>query len=179
MANTVFIATSLDGFIADKDDGIDWLHSMPNPTNSDMGFALYMSNIDAIIMGRNTFELVLSIDVDWPYIKPVFVLSHSLKTVPTELKEKVFLINGAPEDVLKIIHEKGFKNLYIDGGVTIQNFLKEDLIDSMIITTIPILLGQGIPLFSELKAPLKFSCIKSEHIIQGVVQSHFVRNRNG
>lgn len=71
--NSVFIATSLDGFIADKNGGIDWLHSLPNPDNDDMGYGAFMTQIDALIMSRKTFETVCGFDMDWPYTKPVFV----------------------------------------------------------------------------------------------------------
>ncbi|MEX0272908.1 MAG: dihydrofolate reductase family protein [Flavobacteriaceae bacterium] len=65
--NSIFIATSLDGYIADKNGGLDWLHSIPNPDNDDMGFAAFNNNIDALVMGRTTFETVIGFDVPWPY----------------------------------------------------------------------------------------------------------------
>ncbi|SHJ20520.1 dihydrofolate reductase family protein [Aquimarina spongiae] len=76
--NKVFIATSLDGYIADKDGGIDWLHAIPNPDNIDMRYNEFTSQIDALVMGRTTFETVCGFDIDWPYSKKVFVLSNSL-----------------------------------------------------------------------------------------------------
>ena len=82
MSNTVFIATSLDGYIADKDGGLDWLQSIPNPENLDMGYVDLIGRIDALVMGRKTFEKVCSFDCDWPYSKPVFVLSNSMKSIP-------------------------------------------------------------------------------------------------
>ena len=88
MRNVIYIATSLDGFIAAKDGSIDWLMEIPNPEGSDFGFAEFFENIDAVVLGRNTFESVLSFG-QWPYTKPVFVLSNSLKTVPGHLAEKV------------------------------------------------------------------------------------------
>ena len=77
MTNIVYIATSLDGYIADKDGGLDWLNSIPNPENVDLGFANFMERIDALVMGRATFETVCGFDVEWPYPKPVFVLSNT------------------------------------------------------------------------------------------------------
>ena len=82
MSNIVFIATSLDGYIADKDGGLDWLQSIPNPENLDMGWGDLIDRIDALVMGRKTFEKVCSFDCDWPYSKPVFVLSNSMKSKP-------------------------------------------------------------------------------------------------
>jgi len=154
--NSVFIATSLDGYIADKNGGIDWLHSIPNPNNDDMGYVEFTKNIDALVMGRITFETVCGFDVDWPYNKPVFVLSTTLNEMPESYKEKAFLLKGTLSEILDQIYEKGYQRLYIDGGTTIRNFLKADLIDEMIITTIPILLGGGSPLFSELPKEMKF-----------------------
>jgi dihydrofolate reductase len=177
MSNIVYIATSLDGFIADKHNNIDWLHDIPNPEGSDLGFSEFMSRIDALVMGRNTLEIVLSFDIDWPYDKPVFVLSNTLNSVPSKLEGKVFLINGELQDVVKKLAIKGYHNLYIDGGKTIQNFLKEDLIDEMIITTIPTLLGGGIPLFGELAEPLHFAHKQSEPLLGCIIKNYFVRKR--
>jgi len=177
MSNSVFIATSLDGYIADKNGGIDWLHAIPNPEASDMGYTEHFNRIDAMVMGRNTLDMVLSFDVEWPYSKPVFVLSNTMTSVPAGYEEKVFLVKGSLKEVLQHINAKGFKNLYVDGGVTIQNFLKEDLIDEMIITTIPVLLGGGSPLFGDLETPLNFKFNKSETFLDAIVQNHFVRDR--
>lgn len=173
--NIVFIAKSLDGFIADKNGSLDWLHSIPNPNQMDMGYQKLMNRIDAVIMGRVTYETVLSFGIDWPYSKPVFVLSNTLKSIPGEIKEKVKIVKGSLTEVLGQVHEKGFLNLYIDGGTTIQNFLKEDMIDEMIITTIPILLGAGSPLFGELSNPLEFEHFRSEVFLDALVQDHYIR----
>lgn len=175
--NKVFIATSLDGFIADKNGGLDWLHAIPNPDNLDMGYPDFVAQIDALVMGRNTFETVCGFDVDWPYQKPVFVLSNSLNEIPEKYADKAFLVKGSITEILQEIHQRGYPRLYIDGGRTIQNFLAEDLIDSMIITTIPKLLGGGIPLFSEMTKELDFECVGSTVFSNGIVQSTFRRNR--
>ena len=175
MSNIVYIATSIDGYIADKEGGLDWLHVIPNPDHSDLGFGVFLDRIDAIVMGRKTFDTVCSFDCDWPYSKPVLVLSNSLASIPKEYKEKAELIRGPLVEVLKILNQKGYKNLYIDGGFTIQNFLKEDLIDEMIITRIPILLGGGIPLFGELFEKMTFEHVKTEVLLNAMVQSHYRR----
>lgn len=173
--NKVFIATSLDGFIADKNGGIAWLHSIPNHDNLDMGYSEFTSKIDAIIMGRTTFETVCGFDIDWPYNKPVFVLSNTLASIPQKYNAHVQLVKGSLTDILEHIHQKGFYRLYIDGGKTIQTFLKEDLIDEMIITTIPKLLGGGFPLFSDLPKVLDFECTASKIFLNQIVQNHFKR----
>lgn len=175
--NSVFIATSLDGYIADKNGGIEWLHAIPNPGNEDMGYTKFTKDIDALVMGRTTFETVCGFDIDWPYQKPVFVLSNSLKEIPENYAGKVFLVKGTLTEILAQIHAKGYHRLYVDGGTTIQGFLREDLIDEMVITTIPILLGGGFPLFSELVQELKFELVESQVFLNQVVQSHFKRIR--
>ncbi|WP_394241260.1 dihydrofolate reductase family protein [Vibrio astriarenae] len=177
MANIVFIATSLDGFIADKEGKLDWLHSVPNPDNIDTGFFSLMERVDGLIMGRNTLDVVLSFGCDWPYTKPVYVLSNTMQTVPEELEGKVFLVKGELKNILSELSAQGVNDLYIDGGATIQNFLREDLIDEMVITRFPILLGGGAPLFGDLDQPLNFKVSKSEVVLGNLVQTTFVRER--
>lgn len=172
-SNKIFIATSIDGYIADKNGGLDWLHSVPNPNNDDMGFIDFMNSVDALIMGRTTFETVLAFDVDWPYTKPVFVLSNRLKEIPETHQEKAFLVNGNLKQVLHQVHNQGFHNLYVDGGTTISNFLKEDLIDEMIISTIPVLLGGGAQLFSDLPKQINFKLVATKTYLNEIVQRHY------
>lgn len=175
MSNIVFIATSLDGYIADKNNGIDWLTVMPHADDMYMSFEQHMKNIDALVMGRNTYELVVNFEGEWPYDKPVFVLSNSLTEVAEKCRRKVSLINGELKEIVSELAKQGYKNLYIDGGVTIQNFLKQDLIDEMIITTVPVLLGGGIPLFGSLDESMKFKGIASHCDSVGMTQHHFVK----
>ncbi|RAI89329.1 dihydrofolate reductase family protein [Algoriphagus yeomjeoni] len=177
MKNSVFIATSLDGLIAGKNDELDWLSTFPEIDQIDTGFNDFTSRIDALLMGRNTFEVVAGFEGEWFYNKPVFVWSNSLTEIPERLEDKAFLVKGSITEVLDEIHGKGYQQLYIDGGKTIQSFLKEDLIDEMIITTIPVLLGSGIPMFTDLPKRLVFECIKSTRFLDKVVQNHFVRSR--
>ena len=175
--NIVFIATSLDGYIADKNGGLDWLNSIPNPDLIDMGYEKFNESIDAIVMGRTTFETVLNFDIDWPYTKPVFVLSRTLEAIPEKYDEKAELVKGSLTNILLEINSRGYTRLYIDGGATIQSFLKEDLIDELIITTIPILLGGGAKLFSELPKELKFKHSNSSLFLDEIVQNHYERKR--
>jgi len=175
MANIVFIATSLDGYIADKNDGLDWLHSVPNPDNIDMGFSSLMERVDALVMGRNTLDIVLSFGVEWPYSKPVFVLSNTMTKVPEGYEDKVFLVNGELSDIVQNLREQGYNDLYIDGGKTIQSFLKQGLIDELNITTIPVLLGGGAPLFGELDTMQSFRLVKSQTFLNAVVQTTYQR----
>ena len=175
--NIVFIAKSLDGYIAGKNGELDWLHSIPNPENNDMGYNDLMEEIDAIVMGRTTFETVCGFEGAWPYSKHVFVLSNSLKEVPEDLIKKVTLTKGNPKEILKTVHEKGYSKLYIDGGRTVQDFLKEDLIDELRITTIPILLGGGFSLFGDVAEPMEFEHIQSKVFLNQIVQNHYRRKK--
>ena len=173
--NKVFIATSMDGFIADINGGIAWLDTIPEINTIDTGYASFMKDIDALVMGRNSYEKVLSFGIDWPYKKPVYVLSNTLKEIDKYLQEKVEIIKGDLLQVLDHIHANGHHRLYIDGGNVIQSFLKEDLIDEMTITIIPILLGEGIPLFSHMKNTVEFRCTSSKLFLDSIVQNHFKR----
>nr|WP_319401526.1 dihydrofolate reductase family protein [uncultured Carboxylicivirga sp.] len=175
--NSVFIATSIDGYIADRNGGLDWLHSIPNPENEDMGYIEFINRIDAIVMGRKTFETVISFTIPWPYNKPVFVLSNKLNKIPASHKNKAYLIKGSLTDILEQIHEKGYERLYIDGGTTINNFLKADLIDEMIFTTIPVLLGGGSSLFGDLPNQLNFELTGTKIYLNQITQNHYKRKK--
>jgi dihydrofolate reductase len=142
-----------------------------------MGYVEFIDEIDALLMGRKTFETVLGFDIDWPYNKPVFVLSDKLTEIPESHKEKAFLVNGALTEILDQIHEKGLNRLYIDGGTTIQNFLKEDLIDEMVLSIIPILLGGGSSLFAELPNELEFELIGTKTYLNQITQNHYKRRK--
>jgi dihydrofolate reductase len=174
MANYVYIACSMDGYIARKDGGINWLTGIPNDDNSDYGFGAFMQTIDGVLMGRNTFETVLGFNLaEWPYGKPVFVLSGSLTDVPDALRGKVEIINSEPEDAARALNRKGINNIYVDGGKTIQGFMKKGLIDVMIITTISIVLGGGIPLFGETGRETSFVLEKTEYLNKFMVKNYY------
>lgn len=177
MSNFVYIAKSLDGYISDRNNGLDWLNAIPNPDGVDMGYGEIMERTDALVMGRNTFETVAGFDIPWPYSKPVFVLSNTLNDIPAKCQGKVEIVNGSLNSVLEQIHAKGFYELYIDGGKLIQSFLEEDLIDELILTTMPILLGGGASLFSDLTKELKLKHTKTEVFLGQVVQSRYLREK--
>jgi dihydrofolate reductase len=176
MRTVVYIAASLDGYIARKDGSIDWLTGIENPPGEDYGYAEFIKGIDAIVMGRNSFEKVLTFP-EWPYPKMVFVLSTKLNDIPAELKIRASIISGSPADVLNILSNKGYNNIYVDGGKTIQGFLQKDLIDDMIITRIPILIGNGIPLFGDLEKDLSFDQLSTNVYPNGLVKTHYKRIR--
>mgnify|MGYP001813881528 CR=1 FL=1 len=177
MSNIVYIATSLDGFIADKKGGLEWLSAVSNPTADDLGYKDFLGNIDAILMGRITYETVLEFGIGWPYKKPVFVLSNTLKKVPVELTDKVQIVNGQLKTIIAELNCKGFDNLYIDGGKTVQSFLYKGLVDEIIITIIPILLGGGASLFGELPNHIQLKLKKSQVFLDSIVQNHYLVNR--
>ncbi|MEM1254496.1 MAG: dihydrofolate reductase family protein [Cyanobacteria bacterium P01_H01_bin.21] len=178
MANYVYIATSLDGFIATPDGGVEWLDEIPNPDQSDFGYAEFMARVDAIMMGRNSFEKVLTFGA-WPYEKPVFVLSNTLKQVPDDLVDTVEIVsNGDLKTLVEHLDKRGYHHLYIDGGRTVQSFLAEDLIDELIITRVPIVLGNGIPLFGSLTGALRFKHQKTEIFNNMLVKSAYIRLRD-
>jgi dihydrofolate reductase len=128
-------------------------------------------------MGRHSFDKVHSFGI-WPYQEKVFVLSSSLKEVPENLLGHIEVLSGSPDDIVATINAAGYHNLYIDGGVTIARFLQRDLIDEMIITRLPVLLGDGIPLFGGLAQPLNFSLVGTKIHDDALVTSHYRRQRS-
>ena len=173
MKTIVYIGTSLDGFIARKDGNFDWLSSFAN----DEAIRAYndlISRIDAIVIGRGTFEKVLTLP-SWPYTKNVFVLSTSIKEVPNFLKSRVFVLSMKPKVVMNFLSDKGFKSIYIDGGKVIQEFLKENLVDEFIISKVPVLIGSGIPLFGNIDNDVHFKHHHTEVQSNGLVRSYYER----
>ena len=175
MKTTVYVGTSLDGFIARKDGNIDWLVKYQNKEVHE-SYNEFINRIDAMVIGRGTYEKVLSFP-EWPYEKKVFVLSTSLKQITGTLNEKATLIAMKPAVLLNYLSDKGFSNIYVDGGKVIQSFLKEDLIDELIITRVPELIGTGIPLFGYLDNDLRFEHIKTNIYSDGLVKSQYERKR--
>lgn len=178
MSNIVYIATSLDGYISAPDGGLDWLSSVPNPGQDDLGFSKFMDRVDAIVMGRNTFETVVGFGSGWPYPIPGIVLSSTMTSAPDELAGQIQLANGSPGDIVQIASDQGFDNLYIDGGKTIQRFLNEDRIDELIITEVPILLGGGDRLFGSLNNELMFELLGTEVLLGQLLQKRYRRIRS-
>ena len=172
MKTVAYLAVSLDGYIADKNGGVDWLNEIPNPDQSDFGFAEFMQSVDAIVMGANTFRVVQSSGV-WPYEKPVFVASSSIKEAPKGYEDQISLVQGEAREILADICELGHKRIYIDGGKLIQNCLQAGILDEIIITHIPIILGSGIPLFVEFENSIHLEHKGTKVIGVGLVKSHY------
>lgn len=169
---SVFIATSLDGFIARADGSTDWLENAELPKGGDdCGFKVFFDSVDALVMGRGSFEKVLEFD-HWPYQgKQVIVLSKSLTEVPDDLQDSVSIDSSSPEELMAKFKNKGFKRVYLDGGKVIQSFLRAALVDDITITTIPILIGQGRPLFGELPHDVELCHANTQSWNNGFVQS--------
>lgn len=173
MLNKVYIAVSLDGYIADKNNDIEQLNTLPMTEEVMKMFTDFMDTVDCLVMGRNTFEKAKSFGGEWTYNKKVFVVTNSMISIPNGYEDKIELIKGLPSDIVMYLKDQGYENIYIDGAKTIQNFLKEDLIDEMIITTIPIVLGGGKSLFGELPKSKKFKLINSKVISDIGVKNHY------
>jgi dihydrofolate reductase len=137
----VFIAMSLDGYIARPDGGLDWLSRFENEEH---GYREFFSSIDALVVGRGTYDVVLGF-AEWPYAgKRCVVLTH--RAAPARHGEDFH--DGPPRPLLERLGREGVRRVYVDGGVVIRQFLKEQLIDEMTISVIPVVLGAGIPLFA-------------------------------
>ena len=176
MKTTVYVGTSLDGFIARKDGDIDWLTPFANDEVIH-AYEEFIKNIDAIVIGRGTFEKVLTFP-SWPYEQQAFLLSTSIKQVPDILREKITLLSMKPKELLNYLSGNGFSSVYVDGGKVIQEFLKEDLIDELIVSKVPVLIGSGIPLFDYLDSDLQFKHIQTQVSSNGLVRSYYERQRN-
>lgn len=178
MSNIVYIATSIDGYISAPGGGLEWLNYVPAPEGDDLGFSGFMERVDAVVMGRVTFETVVSFGGGWPYPVPGLVLSSTLDSAPTGFAEHVDFANGSPAEIIEVAKKFGYRDLYIDGGKTIQGFLRADLIDELIISEIPLLLGGGDRLFGELDHRLDFELIETKVLLSQIVQKRLRRKRS-
>ncbi len=169
----VFIAVSLDGYIARQDGDIDWLLQRDDPTE-DHGYTAFIADKEWIVMGRGSYEKVLTFK-EWPYDRPVLVLSRQLADtpVPEALKGKVQFSRLTPKDVLNDLTGQNVQRVYLDGGQVIQSFLREGLVADMVITTVPVLLGSGKPLLGSLSRDINLTLLSSRSFPSGLVQSHY------
>lgn len=180
MKFSVYIATSVDGYIALPDGGVDWLHTAGNPEadmdDEDMGFHAFMDSVDCMIMGRKCMDMIASMNLtqeQWPYGDlRIIVLSKSIQEPPGNLRDKVEIFAGDIHDLVSRLKIEGYKHAYVDGGATITSFLNRKLIDEMIITQVPVLLGEGVPLFGKLDQPIQ---LKSAQAV--AYANDFTQNR--
>lgn len=174
----VFIATSLDGFIARPDGDIEWLtdppenprhapgHDGPNPPPD---YGALMAAVDHLVMGRGTYEKILTFD-GWPYDKPVVVLST---TLPADAGPHVTVTRDIPE-TLRLLDRRGAKGVYIDGGKVVQSFLAHDLVDEITLARAPVLLGHGLPLFGPIDRDIRLTHTGSLTTDSGMTSSHYL-----
>jgi dihydrofolate reductase len=167
---SVFIGTSVDGFIARPDGALDFL---PPGGGEPHGYAEFIDSVDALVIGRNTYETVLAFD-SWPYgDKPVFVLS-TRELAPAPAGAVVEQLSGEPAEVVSQLETRGIRHAYIDGGITIQRFLRAGLIQRLVITRVPVLIGDGIPLFGSLPTDIHLKHVATRDYPSGLVQTEYL-----
>lgn len=169
MKASVFVGLSLDGFIARPDGALDWLD---HAGGVDHGYEAFMASVDALVMGRHTYETVLGFPA-WPYgAKPVYVLSSGvLKPAPPGAA--VHHLAGEPAAVARDLASRGVQHAYVDGGLTVQHFLKAGLVQRLILNRLPILIGQGIPLFGPVDRDLLLRHVRTKTYETGLVQTEY------
>jgi dihydrofolate reductase len=168
MKTSVFIGTSVDGFIARPNDALDFL-----PTHAeDHGYEEFFASVDALVIGRNTYDVVLGFG-EWPYgQKPVFVLS-TRPLAPAPAGAVVERMSGDPADIIAQLDGRGIGHIYLDGGITIQRFLRAGLIQRLIVTRVPVLIGEGIPLFGPTGQDIALQHVTTRSFSSGLVQSEY------
>ena len=170
MIKTVlYIATSLDGFIARPDGNLDWLTSMPNPQKGDYGYTDFLNTVGTTIMGRKTYNEIIGFGIDWPYME----LDSYVVTSDKKLKiqsPKTQVLTEKIKDFVNEIKNKTDKDIWlIGGGQLITKFINEGLLDKMIISVIPKIIGEGIPLFADKPKETNWKLIEVESFDTGVV----------
>ena len=170
MTASVFIGTSVDGFIARKNDELDFL---PEGGGEPHGYNEFIASVDAIVIGRKTFEKVLTFGA-WPYgEKRVVVLSSRSIDLSVVRGGVVEQMAGDPAEIVSQLAARGVHNLYIDGGITIQRFLRAGMIQRLIITRVPVLIGEGVPLFGALPHDVRLRHVATRSYPSGLVQSEY------
>ncbi len=175
MKTIVYCATSIDGYIADKHGNLDFLETVPNPEKRDLGWEEFISGIDAILMGRNTYDKVLSFGIDWPYIVPVYVATKSLNQKIIDSEKNIFTISGTPTEMLNELDKNDHKNIYVDGGQLITSFAEEKMIDEINISVIPVLLGDGIKLFNKQDSMQEYKLVESKIQLNQIISAKWIR----
>jgi dihydrofolate reductase len=182
MRFSVYIATSVDGYIARTDGSVDWLHTYGNQEadmgdDADMGFNSFIESIDCMIMGRGCMEAISCFNLSpeqWPYRDArVIVLSKSLTEAPENLKDHVEMYSGALPELVATLKQEGYQHAYVDGGKTIQSFLNLKLITEITLTSIPVLLGEGIPLFGKANQDIRLEKSEAKVFPNELVQVHY------
>ncbi len=177
MKASVFVGMSVDGFIARRDDRLDFLDTSDGSEAvgaepEGHGFEEFIASVDALVMGRRTYDVVLGFG-QWPYgKKPVFVLSkRRLKKAPKSAV--VERLSGEPADIVKQLEKRGLQHLYVDGGATVQRFLAAGLIDRLVLSRVPVLIGNGISLFGKLPRDMRLKHVATRTFPGGLVQTEY------
>lgn len=167
----LYIACSLDGYIATADDGLDWLIGFPNPDNNDYGYNSFYETVDTLIMGGKTYRVITNMGEEWPYSgKTTYLISRNETNLPPDI---IKLSDKWLEEIANMKEENGKDIWLMGGGEIISPLVERQLIDEMIITYIPTLLGKGIPLFPPVKEESVWKTIKSTCFESGVLQATF------
>jgi dihydrofolate reductase len=170
MIASVFIGTSVDGFIARPDGALDFL---PAGGGEPHGYNEFLASIDALVIGRKTFETVLALP-QWPYgEKLAIVLSSQPLDFSAVRGGRVERMQGAPREIFSELEARGIQHVYVDGGVTIQRFLREGLIQRLTITRVPVLIGRGIPLFGSVPRDIRLELVETRHYPSGLVKTEY------
>lgn len=170
MKASVFVGTSLDGYMARPDGAFDFL---PADGGEPHGYEEFFASIDALVIGRHTYEVVLGIN-PWPYgDKPVFVLSSTTELGNAPPGAVVERMSGTPEEIVSALTQRGVRHIYVDGGVTIQSFLRAGLIQRLTITRVPVLIGEGIPLFGPVTRDIVLRHVATQQYGTGLVKSEY------
>lgn len=177
MSKTIlYIATSLDGKIARKDGSLDWLNALPNPNKIDYGYEQFLSSVGTTIMGKNTYKEILGFGVDWPYVGlNSYVVTSDREFMSTT--PDTYIVGANFIDVVNDLKRKNEKDIWlIGGGLLISSFLENELLDRMILTIIPTSIGEGIPLFHEIKKETKWTLSNVERFDTGVLNLTYDRS---
>jgi dihydrofolate reductase len=170
MTASVFIGTSVDGFIARTNGDLDFL---PEGGGEPHGYNEFIASVDAIVIGRKTFETVLAYPT-WPYgDKRVVVLSSRPVDLSAVRGDFVEQMGGPPAEIVSQLAARSIHHLYIDGGMTIQGFLRAGAIQRLIITRVPVLIGDGVPLFGILLRDIRLRHVVTRHYPSGLVQTEY------
>ena len=170
MIASVFIGTSVDGFIARPNGALDFL---PEGGGEPHGYHEFFPSVDALVIGRKTFETVLAFP-EWPYgDKRVIVLSSQTLDLSKVPAGRVEQMQGSPRDIFSQLERRGIRHIYVDGGVTVQGFLREGLIQRLIITRVPVLIGEGVPLFGALSKDIRLEHVQTQYYGSGLVKTEY------
>ena len=171
MKLSVFCGVSVDGFLARSDDALDFLDTGGGEPH---GFTEFLASVDVVVIGRRTVDVVLKLGHMPLYgKKPVVVLSHRTLDLPSGSSELIEQMSGEPGEIVRRLETRGFQHAYIDGGLTIQQFLAAGLISRLVITRVPVLIGEGIPLFGPLPSDILLHHVATRSYDGGLVQSEY------